>query len=213
MKNGSHALPRHQGFSLIEAAIVLGIVGLVIGGLWTAATSVSEKLKMSRAITQTITFHQCVTSKWPRHVYTSAYAIANISDSRSITRMVNRAGCMQGFDVSGGAGSEIFRSPWGDEATVGFTDINGAAYPVYAFHGNWGETTLPVARCARYLNGVLTASVKSWYSTQIGGTVYYNPRFGSVFLLSDLSFANLYALCDANATGGNLFFLTVTFVN
>jgi len=37
-------LPRQSGFNLIEAAIVLGVVGLVIGGIWIAAASVSMKM-------------------------------------------------------------------------------------------------------------------------------------------------------------------------
>lgn len=39
-----------RGFNLIEAAIVLGIIGLVIGGIWIAATAVSERQKISEAI-------------------------------------------------------------------------------------------------------------------------------------------------------------------
>lgn len=34
-----------KGFNLIEAAIVLGIVGLVVGGIWVAATSVYANLR------------------------------------------------------------------------------------------------------------------------------------------------------------------------
>lgn len=34
-----------RGFSLIEAAIVLGIVGLVIGGIWVAASAISHRQK------------------------------------------------------------------------------------------------------------------------------------------------------------------------
>ncbi len=37
-----------KGFNLIEAAIVLGVVGLVIGGIWVAAASVNENMKISR---------------------------------------------------------------------------------------------------------------------------------------------------------------------
>lgn len=36
---------RYGGFSLIEAAIVLGVVGLIIGGIWVAASAVNEKLR------------------------------------------------------------------------------------------------------------------------------------------------------------------------
>lgn len=34
-----------KGFSLIEAAIVLGIVGLVIGGIWIAAANINERIR------------------------------------------------------------------------------------------------------------------------------------------------------------------------
>jgi type II secretory pathway pseudopilin PulG len=37
-----------KAFSLIEAAIVLGIIGLVIGGIWIAAASVQENNRVSR---------------------------------------------------------------------------------------------------------------------------------------------------------------------
>jgi len=42
---------QEQGFSLIEAAIVLGVVGLVMGGIWVAASTVTDKLKWSRTET------------------------------------------------------------------------------------------------------------------------------------------------------------------
>lgn len=35
---------RRKGFSLIEAAIVLGVVGLIIGSIWIAAASVRENM-------------------------------------------------------------------------------------------------------------------------------------------------------------------------
>ena len=43
-----------RGFSLIEAAIVLAVVGLVIGGLWWAASAVSESRKASEAVKGTL---------------------------------------------------------------------------------------------------------------------------------------------------------------
>lgn len=42
---------RPKGFSLIEAAIVLGIVGLVIGGIWTAAAAVAKRQKIQNVLT------------------------------------------------------------------------------------------------------------------------------------------------------------------
>lgn len=37
--------PKRNGFSLVEAAVVLGVVGLVIGGIWVATTDVRRALK------------------------------------------------------------------------------------------------------------------------------------------------------------------------
>ena len=41
------ACKKRRGFSLIEAAIVLGVVGLVIGGIWYAATSVLQNQRIN----------------------------------------------------------------------------------------------------------------------------------------------------------------------
>ncbi len=38
-----------RGFNLIEAAIVLGVIGLVIGGIWVAAAAVQQNLRESDA--------------------------------------------------------------------------------------------------------------------------------------------------------------------
>jgi len=41
---------RIRGFSLIEAAIVLGIVGLVIGGIWVAASKVNQERQLDQIV-------------------------------------------------------------------------------------------------------------------------------------------------------------------
>jgi len=50
MANRKH---NQKAFSLIEAAIVLGIVGLVLGGIWVAAASVSSRNRVNDAVTGT----------------------------------------------------------------------------------------------------------------------------------------------------------------
>lgn len=40
---------KRRGFNLVEAAIVLGVVGLVIGGIWVAAAAVQSNLRKSDA--------------------------------------------------------------------------------------------------------------------------------------------------------------------
>jgi len=39
-----------RGFSLVEAAIVLGVVGLVIGGIWVAAANMHESYKVNKTV-------------------------------------------------------------------------------------------------------------------------------------------------------------------
>lgn len=41
---------RRKGFSLIEAAIVLGVVGLVIGGIWVAAATVYRNHRLNQTV-------------------------------------------------------------------------------------------------------------------------------------------------------------------
>jgi Tfp pilus assembly protein PilE len=50
----------NKGFNLIEAAIVLGIVGLVVGGIWVAATSVYANLRSKQATDQLLKITQSV---------------------------------------------------------------------------------------------------------------------------------------------------------
>lgn len=51
-RSHSEAIARieRRGFNLIEAAIVLGVVGLVIGAIWTAAAHFSEEYKVNKTV-------------------------------------------------------------------------------------------------------------------------------------------------------------------
>lgn len=41
---------KRRGFNLIEAAIVLGVVGLVIGGIWVASAAMYESYKVNKTV-------------------------------------------------------------------------------------------------------------------------------------------------------------------
>jgi hypothetical protein len=53
-----------RGFNLIEAAIVLGVVGLVIGGIWVAASAVQENLRTKRMQEGITSIYQGILSQY-----------------------------------------------------------------------------------------------------------------------------------------------------
>jgi hypothetical protein len=52
LRSCSEAVARikRRGFNLIDAAIVLALVGLVVGGIWVAAAHFSEEYKVNKTV-------------------------------------------------------------------------------------------------------------------------------------------------------------------
>ena len=61
-----------RGFSLVESAIVLAVVGGVIGGIWWAAGSVIERWKVNRLTTALLQIDQKARELFPRQMWPSA---------------------------------------------------------------------------------------------------------------------------------------------
>lgn len=51
---------RQKGFNLIEIAIVLAVIGLIVGGIYTAASAVTENNRRQRTQTELLTIAQNV---------------------------------------------------------------------------------------------------------------------------------------------------------
>src|ERR1700740_210314 len=56
----SEAGARKRGFTLTEIAIVLGIIGLILGAIWVAAAAVYNNMRTSKATTEILTAVQNV---------------------------------------------------------------------------------------------------------------------------------------------------------
>ncbi len=68
-----------RGFNLIEAAIVLGVVGLVIGGIWVAAASVNRRFKISRLSSDMFAIVQATHRLVPYANYPTSWGNDNIT--------------------------------------------------------------------------------------------------------------------------------------
>jgi type II secretory pathway pseudopilin PulG len=76
------ARKKRRGFNLIESAIVLGVVGLVIGGIWVAAASVKERLRQSettRIVVTAIDRMRAVLRDVPAYTYADSYSLTDLA--------------------------------------------------------------------------------------------------------------------------------------
>ena len=55
-----------MGFNLIEAAIVLGVVGAVIGTIWVGAANMYESWRINQYADAMLSIRKCVQNKFPR---------------------------------------------------------------------------------------------------------------------------------------------------
>lgn len=78
-----------KGFSLIEAAIVLGIVGLVIGGIWVAAAAVAQNNRVSEMAKDVLSICARAKEVFP---YRSAADTGNPANRININVTAYRAG-------------------------------------------------------------------------------------------------------------------------
>ncbi len=113
-----------RGFSLIEASIVLGVVGLVIGGVWVASASVRTNMKVSAAQDDILQVVQNV-----RGLYASGH-IAN--DGEEVFAMfvnmgVFPSGMMSGAGYANRWGGAVAIEVADDQLDLGFTNVSKEA--------------------------------------------------------------------------------------
>jgi len=103
-----HVTKIRRGFSLVEAAIVLGIVGLVIGGIWVAASSVAANVKSNEA---TVMLNTII-----NNVYNMYKGMPTPSSNTSLDAALVAAGAVPANLVNA-AGNDIV-NPWGGDVNV-----------------------------------------------------------------------------------------------
>jgi len=109
----NHKHYQQQGFNLVEAAIVLGVVGLVIGGIWVAASAVTENRKQARMSEQVLLVVQNI-----RQIYGGRPPVAETY----FTSLHNAASWASVFPADAiSATSPV--SPWGTELGAIYRDM------------------------------------------------------------------------------------------
>lgn len=110
-----------KGFNLIEAAIVLGIVGLVVGGIWVAATSVYANLRSKQSTDTLLSVVQGVRALFAT---SSSTGVANATDLTPVLAQSNVLPSNTLTALPGATTSANTVNAWGGNLAVFSTNNN-----------------------------------------------------------------------------------------
>lgn len=105
------------GFNLIEAAIVLGIVGLVVGGIWTAAASAYANMRQQTASKQLLSFAQGIKNYYANSGTTTVETTA----ANLINAGVVPSDMVQGTNLVGAFGGAVSVTSASGNYTITFS--------------------------------------------------------------------------------------------
>ena len=164
MKN-SVKLKNQRGFTLIEIAIVLTIVGLVIGGIWLAASTVTTNNKSRQAQEQAVQIIQSIKNGFASQ--TGAAPATGVT-----TTVAKNAGWFPASSVRGGFTSHAFVSgtPSEDTIKVAAGASSGAGNTILL---TFGTTTnkFPVEACGALASTLSSSSnINSLAIKQVNGS-------------------------------------------
>ncbi len=109
---------KQAGFNLIEAAIVLGIVGLIVGGIWAAAASAYENMRQQAASKNLLSLAQNI-----RGFYAQNPSDTIDTDVENLFSL----GLLPADMVVGSTGAHTLRHQWGGAVTLSDTSSSGLA--------------------------------------------------------------------------------------
>lgn len=115
-ENGSRR-PRQRGFTLTEIAIVLGIMGLILGAIWVAASSVYTNMRVSTTTRNVISLSQGI-----RNLYANQ---GSITDNPTTATLVSTGVIPNDMVVpAAGANGPSLIDNWGGTVTFSVTAIS-----------------------------------------------------------------------------------------
>jgi prepilin-type N-terminal cleavage/methylation domain-containing protein len=125
-KNNTHR-QRRRGFTLTEIAIVLGIIGLILGAIWVAAAAVYNNLRVSHANTEILQIAQAVRGLYGNASSTGVIAntilTPTLINAKTVpSDMVNVAGTGL-IDPFPGGTTGVLTPTTADSFTIEMTDV------------------------------------------------------------------------------------------
>lgn len=180
-------LAAQKGFNLIEAAIVLGIVGLVVGGIWVAATSVYANLRSKTASDQLVKITQSV-----RSLYATSASMGTLA-AVDVTALMAQANILPGDTMTTTAAattSANTANPWnGQVGIVATAAANATAFAVVF-------SNVPPAACVDFVmrNG---GSAHDTGMTSIAGAATAQPAVIPAGNVQAMTVGNAITLAQA----------------
>lgn len=118
-----------KGFTLTEIAIVLGIIGLILGAIWVAAASVYNNQKVNRANTEIISIMQGIRTLYATQSSTGVGAATDLT-SAMISAGIPPSDMVNGttlFDPWSSGATGILTPASADSITIAMTNVPQAA--------------------------------------------------------------------------------------
>jgi hypothetical protein len=122
------------GFNLIEAAIVLGVLGLLVGGIWSAAAAAYENMRHHNAAKQLLALVQGIHGFYAQNP--SDHVHENITQLHSL-------GLLPSDMLVDTNGAKTLRHPWGGSVTLSDTTD---AYGIASFKVTFEDMNSDVCR-------------------------------------------------------------------
>ena len=190
-----------KGFTLTEIAIVLGIIGLILGAVWVAASGVYSNQKVSKANTEILTILQSV-----RTLYSTS-ATTGLADATDMTADLCSAQAFPGDMLKTTTCSATnVNNPWGGNTTVlsSSSSVAGTGDALVV-----RMTAVPTAACISLFTSIAGNSRDSglWYVGVPAYTVGTNTFAGLASPPVTVSAAAGATQCSAGATNT----ITLTF--
>lgn len=181
-----------KGFNLVEAAIVLGVVGLVIGGIWVAASAVRLELKTNQIFTGIL-----ATENIARPIITLNVVNTATSDVFTLTRSI-LAGKIDGF-----SGNAVDLS--GRDHAIG-TPLGSGSYLILEADAAPGEQafvvtmgTFPKSICLRLMNKFKGLIQKDTGGNQFVAITTGNPSYSGMYMTAKYTFDGITRLDSDDA--------------